>query len=278
MANSLEGLAGLRADILYVCALEMAHQGNYAEAERLLQDLGENLTAEHLLLWGKIYAQQGKYDRAIELWEQALSLKPGHREAAQAVARAREIMAAPRLPRRQKAGLALVVAGLAVALAFTGNALFHARQDYVSLQAEKTKLVQQVARAEREREQAAAAALVVQAEMLEKALTRDSEGGFWGVKVGVTGSTFFLEGQVPTEHCREVLRQAAQQLAPGQKIDATGIRVTHRYQVQAGDSLSRIARRVYGDAARASDIARANATNVGPAGTIYPDTWLLIPE
>lgn len=70
----------------------LAAKGRHDVALALLDTVNdEALQVDAMLLRGKIHAQAGRYEEAIRLWDQVLAKSPGHREAVDAIRRARQM-------------------------------------------------------------------------------------------------------------------------------------------------------------------------------------------
>jgi tetratricopeptide (TPR) repeat protein len=87
-------------EVLYAHAADCARCGDYPTAERVLKQLlvGSDSQPDKsniLLLLGKIYAQQRRYDGAMAAWRAALQADPHNQEAMAAIARAHQRTAAP---------------------------------------------------------------------------------------------------------------------------------------------------------------------------------------
>jgi nucleoid-associated protein YgaU len=83
---------------------------------------------------------------------------------------------------------------------------------------------------------------------------------------------------------REVVREQAEHMAPGDKADFSGLSSigstvdrTGIYTVVAGDSLSTIAQRVYGDASAWERILAANRDQLTEPDKLAPGQMLKIP-
>jgi len=75
---------------LYSYAVELARGGNYRQAEKILVSAIKqgNPPQEYLFLLGKIYAQQGRYQEAIQQWQKILESDPENKEAKEAMQKA----------------------------------------------------------------------------------------------------------------------------------------------------------------------------------------------
>jgi len=105
---------------LLEAAARAAAGGHLGAAERLLETLpAEERTPEAWLLAGRIAAQKGNLDRAIDAFRKALLAEPGHREARAALDRARKLAGRP-LPRLWLRVRALGAGALVVALLLGG--------------------------------------------------------------------------------------------------------------------------------------------------------------
>lgn len=75
---------------LYTYAVNLAAAGSYNQAERVLSEAIKDSkpAVEYLLLLGKIYAQQGRYQEAIQQWQKILGIEPENKEAKEAIEKA----------------------------------------------------------------------------------------------------------------------------------------------------------------------------------------------
>ncbi len=92
------------------------------------------------------------------------------------------------------------------------------------------------------------------------------------------GSDLTISGKVYTYLQRD---QIAASLAAAKKaalVDVRGLTVTHRYAVQAGDSLSAIAQRIYGSATEWVSIFDANRSQIRDPNEINVSAALRLPE
>ncbi len=101
---------------LYAAALEQAQAGQLAQA---LETLGALLLqapahVDGLVVQGKLLAQVGRLDAAIESWQQALDVNPDERRAQEGIARAQKMIF-------RRSLLRVLLAGLAAVLIFAGG-------------------------------------------------------------------------------------------------------------------------------------------------------------
>ena len=103
-------------------------------------------------------------------------------------------------------------------------------------------------------------------------------------KVTVDGSQVKLAGKVPDQETREKLILAAGNVSGIGEVD-DGLKVKSKakvgdsvfHTVKSGDSLSKIAKKYYGDAMRYPDIFDANTPMLKHPDKIYPGQVLRIP-
>lgn len=103
-------------------------------------------------------------------------------------------------------------------------------------------------------------------------------------KVSVEGKQVKLEGKVPDLATREKLILAAGNISGIAEVD-DGLKVKSKantgdsvfHTVKSGDSLSKIAKKYYGDAMRYPDIFDANTPMLKHPDKIYPGQVLRIP-
>lgn len=103
-------------------------------------------------------------------------------------------------------------------------------------------------------------------------------------KVSVDGRQVRLEGRVPDQETREKLILAAGNVSGIGEVDDS-MRVKSKakvadsvmHTVKAGDTLSKIAKKYYGDAMRYPDIFDANTPMLKHPDKIYPGQVLRIP-
>jgi nucleoid-associated protein YgaU len=260
----------------YVAGL--ARRGRYREAEEWLAVLLRTAPDVDLYcLLGKVHAQQRHYEQAAAAFRRAFELEPGHTASAAALARLERMNAArwvwPMGAWRVGAaaiGLLVAIAVVPIALGTawrvagapagdaqppvtvgTGGSLPAPDLD-VRLLDEYATLLDSL------RPLRAVSRLVVTPRRVGSRLT-----------VRITGS-------VPTDHLARVVEHAVSGV--GQiDIDATGVHVTHSYVVQPGDTLSSIARLLYGDNRSWSALWAANRRTVPHPGVIHPGVSLAAP-
>ena len=94
LENKLNEMAQATAEQLYVDAVELARKGKYLQAEKVLSLLSAKArsSAKVPLLLGKVYAQQRRYEDAIQEWQKALKIEPENEESLVAIKRAGLIM------------------------------------------------------------------------------------------------------------------------------------------------------------------------------------------
>lgn len=105
-----------------------------------------------------------------------------------------------------------------------------------------------------------------------------------GLKVGFDDGTVTVEGTVPSQEVREKIvlvlgnTQGVATVDDRLGVDAsTAEPESTFYTVESGDSLSKIAKEVYGDAMRYPEIFEANKPMLKDPNKIYPGQVLRIP-
>ena len=103
-------------------------------------------------------------------------------------------------------------------------------------------------------------------------------------KVSVDGRQVKLEGRVPDQETREKLILAAGNVSGIGEVDDSmkvkskaNVSDSVMHTVKAGDTLSKIAKKYYGDAMRYPDIFDANTPMLKHPDKIYPGQVLRIP-
>ena len=121
----------------------------------------------------------------------------------------------------------------------------------------------------------------IKKEVEDLGLDDDLGGDF---RVLVDGAKVKLEGKVPDQETKEKLILAAGNITGiGEVDDSMKVKskakaaVPTFYTVKSGDSLSKIAKKFYGDAMRYPDIFEANTPMLKHPDRIYPGQVLRIP-
>jgi nucleoid-associated protein YgaU len=125
------------------------------------------------------------------------------------------------------------------------------------------------------------AAKAIKKEVEDLGLDDDLGGDF---RVIVDGNTARIEGKVPDQATKEKIILAAGNIHGIGEVDDT-MKVASKakveeavfYTVKSGDSLSKIAKKLYGDAMRYPDIFDANTPMLKHPDKIYPGQVLRIP-
>lgn len=121
----------------------------------------------------------------------------------------------------------------------------------------------------------------IKKEVEDLGLDDDLGGDF---RVLVDGAKVKLEGKVPNQETKEKLILAAGNITGiGEVDDSMKVKSKAKaaeptfYTVKSGDSLSKIAKKFYGDAMRYPDIFEANTPMLKHPDRIYPGQVLRIP-
>lgn len=125
------------------------------------------------------------------------------------------------------------------------------------------------------------AAKAIKKEVEDLGLDDDLGGDF---RVLVDGKTATIEGKVPDQETKEKIILAAGNISGIGTVD-DGMKIKSKakseeavfYTVKSGDSLSKIAKKLYGDAMRYPDIFDANTPMLKHPDKIYPGQVLRIP-
>ena len=127
----------------------------------------------------------------------------------------------------------------------------------------------------------AVAAKAIKKEVEDLGLDDDLGGDF---RVLVDGNTAKIEGKVPDQATKEKIILAAGNInGIGEVEDSMKVKSKAKaeesvfYTVKSGDSLSKIAKKYYGDAMRYPDIFEANTPMLKHPDRIYPGQVLRIP-
>jgi len=92
------------------------------------------------------------------------------------------------------------------------------------------------------------------------------------------GPFVWCEGQTLTYAQKEIVSKIIRSQASIQSVDISGLQVTHEYVTETGETLTSIALKVYGQAARWQDIYNANQDRLADPTRLRPYLVLRLPE
>jgi nucleoid-associated protein YgaU/proteasome lid subunit RPN8/RPN11 len=98
------------------------------------------------------------------------------------------------------------------------------------------------------------------------------------IQVGQANGRIWCRGEVYTQAQKELVGQIIKSVPDVGSVDLEGLAVTHLYQVAEGDTLEKVALRVYGDDRKWERIYRANPDLIKDPKKISPPLTLRIPE
>ena len=92
------------------------------------------------------------------------------------------------------------------------------------------------------------------------------------------GERIWCRGEVYTWIQKDLIGQIAKSITGIESVDLLEVLVTHRYLTSEGDTLEKIAERIYGDNMKWLDIYRANMGIIKDPDKIWPFVTLKLPE
>ena len=92
------------------------------------------------------------------------------------------------------------------------------------------------------------------------------------------GKRIWCRGEVYTWIQKDLIGQIAKSITGIESVDLLGVLVTHSYITSEGDTLEKIAERIYGDNRKWLDIYRANMGVINDPNKIWPFITLKLPE
>ena len=98
------------------------------------------------------------------------------------------------------------------------------------------------------------------------------------IHVGQENRHFWCRGEVYTQGQKELIGRIIKSVPDVGSVDLQGLAVTHLYKVAEGDTLEKVALRVYGDDRQWEKIYRANLDRIKDPKKISPPLTLRIPE
>jgi LysM repeat protein len=307
--EKVEAVAYLVESAIIWRAQYIAWNVDIFQAETLLFRLifkegSQNPQAMDLL--ARIYFQQSKYEKARDLWNKALALQPGNPALRRTAMEMQDIAPSPRSAVIKHkvsmylncllAMLVICVAGLLgvsgynrlmewanggssavenLAGRFSGNYKHEsitANMEYIpapsTIAASNGEFV-----AEAETDNAAAVAKVGEGAynigFTRKKVADGKELGRIEVVVERSGSTLKVSGKIPNLYVRYLVEEALWKIPGITNLDVRGLVIDRTYRVNRGDSLWIIARRIYGQGAswtllaKANDISEPNKLSIG---------------
>lgn len=234
----------------------------------LYREGSQNSQAMDLL--ARVYFQQQKYEKARDLWRRASELQPGNPALRRTASRMEAIAKSPSSALLSyRVGLLLRCAMLLLLLCAVGaggargygalrrwsegplavqnlSGRFH--YDYNSI-TEDMEYIPDVLSGED-----GSYAL----DFTRKKMSSGRELGRIEVFVERSGSTLRASGTIPNLHVRYLVEQALWDIPGIEQVDLRGLTVDRSYRVSKGDSLWIIARRLFGDGAAWTTLARYN--------------------
>lgn len=234
----------------------------------LFKEGAQNAQAMDLL--GRIYFQQKKYEKARALWRRAHELQPGSPELRRSVTLMESISKSPSGALfSYRLGLLLRMSVLLLLLFFSGwgglkaydsmrrwsdgplavqnlGGRFHYEYDSI------THNMEYMPDSSLDEEGA------YELEFSRKKLSSGKEIGRIEVFVERSGSTLKAQGVIPNLNVRYLVEQALWDIPGVEHVDLRGLGIDRSYRVSKGDSLWIIARRLFGDGASWTAIARCN--------------------
>ena len=92
------------------------------------------------------------------------------------------------------------------------------------------------------------------------------------------GSYIWVNGKVYTYNLKEVVGKTIAAIAGVESVDLQGVNVTHRYNVKPGESLSHIAKKIYGNTSKWRDIYQANRELIKDPDRLQAFITITLPE
>jgi tetratricopeptide (TPR) repeat protein len=300
--------------LLFPHAIELARNGNYKEAEESLRFiLSHDSSPEYFMLLGRIYAQQGIYQEAIDEWTKTLEIDPGNQEARAAILKAEELTQAPLPSQFFKWRLTSAILGLFLVLSLGISVLLWQKKANVAARYEdflrnNQFLSSRFQELEKEYEHLKEEGDVGQKYQDVLAEYKDIEKRFEELKQRSDGQLVsslereigdylaqikgladheiiikqrnghtWVYGEVPTWYLKDLIGKMVRQSKEVESVDITGIEVTHKYTISSGDELRKIAESLYGDSKGWREIFEANRKRIENPDMIRSGICLYIP-
>lgn len=301
-------------EVLYSEAVAISRRGEYERAENLLKDIlkrRDDFTKARILL-GKIYAQRGKYDEAIEEWQKVLENDSEDREVKAAIEKAKEMRnKAKDFPVQRlklKAAIFFLLAGLGVSVLY--NVWLGLREKPPKdplpkvYQLEKMEVGQ--LNIKTPLELATPLPKIYQLDKMEvgqlnvktpfqlttpskkpekndliskttNLIKEDKWFHPFEFRIKQTESTICLSGEIPTFYVHNLLISLVKSVPGVKAVDATDVRVTGTYVVKKGETLFTIAYRLYGDSLRWKDLFQRNKDKLKDPNKIFSEMKISVP-
>jgi len=243
----------------------LARRGEYERAEKLLKDSLErrgDFTEARIVL-GKIYAQQGRYDEAIEEWQKVLEKDSENREVKAAIRKAKEMRDKAKDFPIQRMKLRAIILFLLVGLGVSvlGNVWQGIRV--------KTSL-ELLTPSEEPRE-------IDLVSKTAKLFEEDKRLCHFEIKVKQIENTICLSGEIPTFYVHNLLINLVKGVPHVKAVDATEVKVTGAYVVKKGETLISIAHNLYGDGSRWNELFQKNKNKLKDPNQLYPGMKISVP-
>ncbi len=281
--EKIRAVAALVESVIVWRAQHIAWNIGLYRAEPLLYRLifkegSQNSSAMDLL--ARIYFQQGKYEKAKDLWVRASELQPGNPALRRAAFEIQKISKAParavlrhKIATSLRAGLLLLLFCLFGWGAVQSYRALSGTSDTIAVQNLSGRFQYAYDSITKDMvytpapETAAKAGDIVpslpEAERQNMRFTRrkvvsGKDVGRIEVAVERNGSTVKASGKIPNLHVRYLVEQALMEIPGVREVDLSDLEVDRTYRVNKGDSLWIIARRVYGDGTAWTLLAKEN--------------------
>lgn len=118
----------------------------------------------------------------------------------------------------------------------------------------------------------------IKAEDIKNKLAQNKVLSNLNIRINQQGGHIWCSGEVYTFYHKEIIAKALSSVEGVEAIDLRGIVVTHQYVTSTGESLSKIAEKVYGNSDNWKDIFKVNQEKISNAHEIQPFMNLLLPE
>jgi nucleoid-associated protein YgaU len=109
------------------------------------------------------------------------------------------------------------------------------------------------------------------------ALAQNIKTAGLSIKIEQKENHVWCSGQVSTWYQKELIGKVAASVQGVESVDLQGIAVTHRYVTMPGDSLSKIAAKVYGNPKGWQEIYKMNKDKIIDPHQIQPSITLIVP-
>jgi tetratricopeptide (TPR) repeat protein len=242
-------------------AAEWARQGNLIHAEAFLRPLAQQPEASPYILdlLAKVLAQQGRFKEAKELWQRASTMQPDNENFLRAITWCEHFQSARQgIPIWQAV---LVIFGV-VWFTLTITLLLNNRHLRSQLEAlQKNILIVS-------KTPFHASSVIIsqtpklsqkQIDSIVKFLKNDVNLRKFDITVKQDGDVISLIGEVPNLWLRFHAERIVRRLTPqGTRIDISNLHLPDHYEVRQGDSLWKIAQRIYGNPLLWPELAKIN--------------------